>query len=170
MTRPDQPGREHNVQLELPIQIRPWAVFLVARYDSETGGHFGPHRDDKGSRSRIAGSPSRSISTRISKAARFHFPIQPGTLQGRARNRNRLFRHDSPRSIARDARAPLCVPHLPVRRGGRADETGEFAGHARGAASATIDGYMKRRSRCSDELRAARFEGLRGFSSCRRFV
>jgi hypothetical protein len=47
---------------------------LVARYDAETGGHFGPHRDDTGFRSRIAGSPSRSISTPTSTAARSRFP------------------------------------------------------------------------------------------------
>ena len=43
-------GRRICPEIKKAFQMRPTRVErdLVARYDSETGGHFGPHRDDTG--------------------------------------------------------------------------------------------------------------------------
>ena len=62
--------------------------------------------------------------------------VQSTNLQGRARIRDRLLRFDSPSGVTRHARAALCIPDLPVRRGGRASEASKFAHRAGGATSA----------------------------------
>jgi predicted 2-oxoglutarate/Fe(II)-dependent dioxygenase YbiX len=43
-------GRRICPEIKKAFQMRPTRIErdLVARYDSETGGHFGPHRDDTG--------------------------------------------------------------------------------------------------------------------------
>ena len=68
-------GRRICPELKKAFQMRPTRIErdLVARYDAETGGHS-VHATTRETRSRIAGSPFRSISTRISRVARFRFP------------------------------------------------------------------------------------------------
>ena len=43
-------GRRICPEIKKAFQMRPTRIErdLVARYDAETGGHFGPHRDDTG--------------------------------------------------------------------------------------------------------------------------
>ena len=110
---------------------------LVARYDSETGGHFGPHRDDTG----IAIAHRRfAVSINLNadfEGGEISFPeYSPRTFKA-APGTAIVFSASILHQVSRVTRGrALCVPDLPVRRGGRAGETGEFAGRAGSATPA----------------------------------
>ena len=87
-------------EIKKAFQMRPTRIErdLVARYDAETGGISVPIATTLGCRWRIAASPSRSISTRISTAARFRFP---SILREPSRQRPEWPSFSPPRSCTR---------------------------------------------------------------------
>ena len=114
-------GRRICPEIKKAFQMRPTRIErdLVARYDAETGGHFGPHRDDTG----IA-IAHRRFAVSINLNADFEggeisfpeyslrpFKAAPGTAI--------VFSASILHEVSRVTRgAALCVPHLSVRRGG----------------------------------------------------
>jgi 2OG-Fe(II) oxygenase superfamily len=162
-------GRRICPEIRKAFQMRPTRIErdLVARYDAKTGGHFGPHRDDTG----IAIAHRRfAVSINLNtdfEGGEISFPeyspqsfkAAPGTavvfsasilLEGQGQARSHLksnipWSHEwgPVQSVARDPRAPLCVPDLPVRRGGGAGAAGEFARRAGGPTPAATDERMR---------------------------
>jgi hypothetical protein len=135
-------GRRICPEIKKAFQMRPTRIErdLVARYDAETGGHFGAHRDDTG----ISVAHRRfAVSINLNAdfdGGEFVSRVLSANLQGSARNGHRFLRLDPAPGVAGHSRAPLCVPYLPVRRGGRASKASEFAGGARDATPAPTAG------------------------------
>ena len=136
-------GRRICPEIKKAFQMRLTRIErdLVARYDSETGGHFGPHRDDTG-----ISVAHRRFAVSINLNADFDggeiaFPEYAPRSFKAAPGAAVVFSASILHQVSRVTRGPaLRVPHLPVRRGGRAGATGEFARHAGGATPASDGG------------------------------
>ena len=139
-------GRRICPEIKKAFQMRPTRIErdLIACYDFDTGGHFGPHRDDTG----IAVAHRRfAVSINLNAdfdGGEISFPeYSPQNFKAAPGTAIVFSASNSPSGLARDARAALCVPDLPVRRGSGAGEASEFAHSAGGAAPAsTGDEHM----------------------------